>query len=343
MKLKQIILPAVSAIILSGCAVVEDFQQKVGLSSNKKKVTAVASAPGKNTDNRKPEQPQAQAKTVQTASAKPVAENKQKPAKQKSASKPKPVKQDSKKSGHKTPVTQASYDKINGEWYVMTVLGEKIVADEHPMFFFEGSSRRFYGNNGCNTVNGNFLLGDDSKISLTEVASTMMLCPDAPFEYKINQALKEVAAYSFSNKGADSYMVLKSAKGATLMTLHRSDNAFIDGAWQVMAVNGDRMAVNDDMRLVIDVAEGRVHGNAGCNMVNGTVIVDSEQTSSVQFCSLIATRMACPDLYKETALLLALENVTSWEKQGSDHIVLTDAKGKELVKLRKLSRQELGI
>ena len=127
------------------------------------------------------------------------------------------------------------------------------------------------------------------------------------------------------------------------MTLHRADNAFIDGAWQVVAVNGDRMAVNDEMRMVIDVAEGRVHGNAGCNMINGTVIVDSEQTSSIQFCSLIATRMSCPDLNKETDLLLALENVTSWKKQGSDHIILTDAKGKELVKLRKLSRAELGI
>lgn len=342
MKLRYIsAISLASVLLMSGCSVFEDVSQKVGYSPKKKVTAEVVTAEPKS------EQPASTAndvkKEVATVSeskpeVKKTTEKPQTPAKRQTA-----TKVETKKHSGSQEVSSKDFEKLNGEWSIMSVFGEKIVADEHPMLYFEASSHRFYGNNGCNTINGGFNIPAKGRIELTDVATTMMLCPDAPFEYKINQAIGEVAEYELTTKGQDSFLFFKSEKGGTILTLHRSDNAFIDGAWQVMAVNGDRMAVNDDMRLVIDIAEGRVHGNVGCNMVNGNVLVDTEQTSSIQFTSLMTSRMTCPDQAMETALLLALENVTSWVKNGNTHVILTDAAGKELVKLRKMTREEMGM
>lgn len=351
MKIRYIFaLAAASALLVSSCSVFENFSNKIG-NTPKKRVTAVEpskveKAPEVTTPSKPKEANPVKEQTAQKDKkhSVPTVATKPSPKKKEEKTKvdPNPKKTETKKGNQNYKVKQTDYDKINGEWSIMSVFGEKIVADEHPQIYFESSSHRFYGNNGCNTINGQFTVTGENKLLLTDIATTMMLCPDAQFEYKINQALGQVAGYEISVKGQDSYLNLKSVKGITVMTLHRSDNSYIDGAWQVMSVNGNRMAVNSDMRLVLDVTEGRVHGNVGCNMVNGTLLVDSEQTSSIQFVSLLATRMTCPDQALETALVLALENVNSWVRDGSNHLILKDSSGKEVIKLRKLTREELG-
>ncbi len=340
MKLRYVtIFTLTSMLLFTGCSIIEDVSKKVGYTP-KKKVTAVAT-PTADESPVKPENKEVSnpVKTTlkQTEETSVKKQNEYRPD-----NKPRVVK-DEKKHNKAVKVSQKDYDKLNGEWSIMSVFGEKIIADEHPALYFESSKHRFYGNNGCNTINGTFDITSENHLKLTDIATTMMLCPDAQFEYKINQALNQIYEYELVVKGQDSFLNFKSYKGGVVMTLHRSDNTFIDGAWQVMAVNGDRMAVNDDMRLILDVTEGKVHGNVGCNIVNGNVLVDSEQTSSIQFTSLMTSRMTCPDQALETALLLALENVTSWRKDGNTHVILTDASGKELVKLRKISRSELGL
>ena len=329
MKLKYITVLALGpALLVSSCSVFEGSTKRVSY---------------KEEPVEKPE--------VETPVAKPeVKKNKTEEKRQPASQKPKTDKQKhtvAAATSHQSvktvgeKITTGDYKRIEGEWAIMSVYGENITGDEHPTIIFESESHRFYGNNGCNTINGDFTIPGVDKLLLSNVATTMMLCPDAKFEYKINQALGNVAAFELTVKGQDSYLVMKSVKGVKLMTLHRSDIGFVNGAWQVVAVNGDRMAVNDDMRLVIDVPEGKVHGSAGCNMLNGHVLVDAEQSNSIQFTSLMTTRMTCPDQSLETSLLLALENVTLCFKDGSNHVVLRDASGKELVKLRRLSLDEL--
>lgn len=36
-------------------------------------------------------------------------------------------------------------------------------------------------------------------------------------------------------------------------------------------------------RLVIDVPEGKVHGNTGCNILNGSLETDMEAANSISF------------------------------------------------------------
>ena len=49
--------------------------------------------------------------------------------------------------------------QLEGEWNVWTVGGKKVTGENRPYINFSLSEGRIYGNNGCNTVNGDFTTG----------------------------------------------------------------------------------------------------------------------------------------------------------------------------------------
>ena len=55
-----------------------------------------------------------------------------------------------------------------------------------------------------------------------------------------------------------------------------------------------------DMKIVIDVDEGKLHGNTGCNIMNGNFTTDMGNGHSISFQKIITTRMAAPDDSHET-------------------------------------------
>ena len=107
-----------------------------------------------------------------------------------------------------------------------------------------------------------------------------------------------------------------------------------------MEIDG-RKVTNPDVKLVIDVPEGRVHGNTGCNLLNGAITRDPMVVSSVQFSSLATTRMMCPpgENY-ESALLISLEEVYSGRRADNKGAELLSNSGKTLIKLTPLSRAD---
>ena len=45
--------------------------------------------------------------------------------------------------------------------------------------------------------------------------------------------------------------------------------------------------------IEFNIAEKRLHGNAGCNLINGAFQVDDENPSAISFPQVISTMMAC--------------------------------------------------
>ena len=82
--------------------------------------------------------------------------------------------------------------------------------------------------------------------------------------------------------------------------------------WALEFINGEEFIRGEqETRPIIEIylEEGRVHGNAGCNTINGTVIVNE---NSIAFSQIITTEMACPgDL--EQRFLTALQNVDNYK------------------------------
>lgn len=242
--------------------------------------------------------------------------------------------------GMQTAATAVSPEALDGEWTFMTVGGDKLTGDDRPYLYFEKATGRFYGSNTCNVLNGNYKAEADGSISFSDVISTLRLCDNAPYEIVINRALDSATAYSIENKGTDSQLSLIDADGKTLLTLNRHNTDFLNGAWKVVKIEGTELT-NDNMRFVIDIPEHKIHGNAGCNIMNGSIFVDPDKANSIQFQNIITTRMMCPDIKQETALLVALEEVVSGYRYGDSGVALCNNAGKTLVVLERIDPADL--
>lgn len=234
--------------------------------------------------------------------------------------------------------TRKIVKELEGEWTVLTVAGKKVTMDEPPYLIFETGSGRLYGSLGCNVVNGQFTSAAESKgLHFDELISGNAACAFSRTETQIANALKQTYQYSIANADGDdqAILTLKSKSGSALMTLKQHSLSVVNGAWTVTEIDGTRL--NDEsVRIVIDVQERHLHGNAGCNLINGEVVLDANKDNCLQFAGITATKKACPDLTTQTALLVALEEVEYYKKRNSSEIELLDVNRRPLVLLRRL-------
>lgn len=233
---------------------------------------------------------------------------------------------------------------LDGRWYVKTVAGKTLAGIddyEWPFVEFVPAEARFYGNNGCNVINGSYRIGTAQTLTLSDIATTMRLCPDDSIGFLIDDALNNTASYSTSQT-ADGTKILSlhNARNFTVMTLRKSEIDFIAGPWQVTEIDG-KPCEAPDARLIFDVDAGKVYGNAGCNRLNGELSRDPRIAASVQFANLATTRMMCPFIDSETRLLLALENVATARTGGHNTLELLSPAGAVLVKLTRLTKADL--
>ena len=312
MKANILILLTASAMMLSSCALFQDNT----------KVTTVG--------------------TQSTQTATVAKQDKKQDTK---TSKPKKKKAKKSKKAYYVPTSQQSLDAIplsedviNGEWTIAEVNAQKIEGEERPYVYFEASTGYFYGSNGCNTLNGQFTL-KDGNIVLSNVLSTQKACHNAPYEYQINFALSQIAKVIVVPSGNEYYLNMYDGNGTKILVLRKHNMDYLNGHWQVKKINGKK-CTDEKVQLVIDIPELKLHGNTGCNVVNGQLLIDPDKKNSIQFHQLLSTRMACPNQSQEMALLVALEEV-EWAKQESEgaKILMFNSKGKEVLELEKIERE----
>lgn len=233
--------------------------------------------------------------------------------------------------------------EVEGYWRIATVMGERAKGEEAPYLKFvktPGGEARVYGNNGCNTLNSDYACNPaDSTLTFSKSITTMRACPDMKVAGLINDALAQARRYTIACTGQTYTLTLSGAGGQPLMVLTHQDYDFLNGTWEVVTLNGSAVKC-PDMRLVIDLEEGRIHGNTGCNIMNGTIIPDMLEQGVVSFQDLSTTRMSCPNLSLENMLLVALEQTVSVRPSGPDTMDLLDSTGQPLVTLHRLPAEK---
>jgi heat shock protein HslJ len=90
-------------------------------------------------------------------------------------------------------------------------------------------------------------------------------------------------------------------------------NKRLHDIWALESINGKAFVKDEQTNqhpvIEIYVEEKRVHGNAGCNTINGKIEVDE---SNITFSEIMTTQMACPgDL--EQKFLAALQSINSYK------------------------------
>ncbi len=239
------------------------------------------------------------------------------------------------------PVTTQVDPSLDGHWFIRTVGTMKLSGfeDEWPFIEFVPTEGRFYGNNGCNVINGSYHVGSKQTLTLSEIAASMRLCPSDSLEYPIARALDAVKSYSVAKKDGSTILSLHDAKNLTVMTLRKSDIDFLNGPWKVASING-KTVDNPDCRLIFDVAEGTVSGDTGCNILNGQLTREPDVSGSLGFTHLGTTRRMCPDISTEQALLIALEEVTAAKRAGSNAVDLLNSSGTPIIHLTPLKKTD---
>lgn len=238
------------------------------------------------------------------------------------------------------PSVSKYYKELQGEWTIVSVFNKKIDMEEMPFLNFDTETGKLYGNNGCNVVNADIVIDKNTKsIHFDYLITSMMACPNMKTETMINSAMGKTSSYSFSNSGGVSFLNLRDSRNNVVLTLKRHNLDILNGAWTVKEINGEKIndkINNNQIELVIDIQESKIHGNTSCNIVNGNIVFDPKKNDAVQFAQLLSTRMACPDMATETALLVALEEVEFFKKKSSSEIELLDNKKNVLIVLKRL-------
>ena len=204
---------------------------------------------------------------------------------------------------------------------------------------------RLYGNAGCNRIMGGVELDsiNPGKIGFTGVASTRMMCPDMETEQKVLEALNEVAGYQASATGVE----LTDKDGKVLISLEKREAPAvsvndINGEWTISKVEGAAVEIADKTPfLSFNVTENTVHGNGGCNIINGSFSQEEGNSSSLKFGQMISTMMAGPGMETESKVLAAMNKVASFVMNEDGTLSLMDASNNEVLLLVKNTGKSL--
>lgn len=218
---------------------------------------------------------------------------------------------------------------VKGDWAIETVNGKKVVGETAPYLKFSPAEGKVYGNNGCNVINADYKYNpSDSTISFSYLASTMMLCnKEGITDTEINIALDRTRRYSWNLNGDEYYIYLYDEEGEKIMELMHQNFSFLNGTWAIKEIEGEKVNV-PGMKLVIDIDEGKIHGNTGCNILNGSVELNMESPNSISFQSIAKTLMLCPDMQYETQLCVALEEAMKAKPLQGGKVELLDMQDK---------------
>ena len=225
--------------------------------------------------------------------------------------------------------------QLYGEWDIISMRKKKVYSLERAYLYldFKGGNK-VYGNNGCNTINGTFQLSGNN-LKFSDFISTSESCHNVTSEKTIMHTLADVRRYSLQSQYNAQYMNLMNSKGAVIMVLKRHNLDAMNGVWLVKELNSENIS-DMNMRVVVDAVEQTIHGDTGCNIINGIITLDHTKDMAIQFEDLHSSQHECESIEQETSLLLALEKTESCKRINQNEMALLDNKGTIVIMLQRI-------
>jgi heat shock protein HslJ len=184
------------------------------------------------------------------------------------------------------------------------------------------------GKAACNTYSGGYRVGSDGSLSFDAFAVTMMACdqPLMELESAYLDALSRVTNFS-------ALYGMKLRGDGVVLTFWPGDSPpeslpLVGTPWKLttIAQGGAVSSVVADTQvtLALHQADSTVAGSAGCNNYSGTYT--EGEGGALSFSALATTRMMCAEdvMAQETAFLTAMEQVASYQIEGTQLRLLDD-------------------
>lgn len=209
-------------------------------------------------------------------------------------------------------------------WVLEQINGESVIENALPTLSFRGD-QEVGGNSSCNTFYGAFT-AKDGKLTIDELASTMMACPepeglmDQETEYL--KALESSASYRIDGDK----LLITDSSNAVVLVFSSQDMSLEGKTWNLTSFNDGRNLVSLvlDTQITAEFKEGTLSGSSGCNSYSGAFQYKEQNLS---FDTFAVTMMACPQegvIEQETAYLNTLTKVTHYTIDGNN-LLLFDA------------------
>ncbi len=226
--------------------------------------------------------------------------------------------------------------QLYGEWDIVMMRKKKVYSLERAYLYLDFvGGNKVYGNNGCNTINGTFQLSGNN-LKFNDFISTTESCHNVTSEKTIMHTLADVRRYSLEAQYNAEYLNLMNSKGTVIMVLKRHNLDAMNGAWVVKEINSKNVS-EQNMRLVVDAVMQTIHGDTGCNIINGIITLDPTKDMAIQFEDLRSSEHDCEQIENETALLLALECTVSCKRINQHEMALLDNMGNIVIVLQRIT------
>lgn len=236
----------------------------------------------------------------------------------------------------------ATLTSLNGEWNIIEINGEVVVpapGQTFPFIAFNAETGEVYGNAGCNSLTGS--INKNAKagtIDLSALGATSRMCEDVKTEQKVLQALAKVKKYKQLN---DENMALTGSSKKDVIVLQKKQPAVgwndLAGKWMITQAQGKEVpqGMENQPFLEFNLIDNKLHGNAGCNIVNASIIHDEANPSSLKFHSLIRTMMTCPDMEVEDRVINSLNATVSFGALADGAVGFYDAENNLVLVIKK--------
>ena len=225
--------------------------------------------------------------------------------------------------------------QLYGEWDIITLRKKKVYTMERAYLYLDfAGGNKVYGNNGCNTINGIFQL-KGNELMFSNFISSERSCHNVTNEKTIMHGLADVRRYTLTTQYNAQYLNLMNSKGNVVLVLKRHNLDAMNGAWLVKEIDSENVS-EQNMRLVIDAVEQTIHGDTGCNIINGIITLDHTKDMAIQLEDLHSYQHECESIDQETSLLLALEKTESCKRINQNEMALLDNKGTIVMMLQRI-------
>lgn len=208
---------------------------------------------------------------------------------------------------------------LSGEWNIIEINGKVVVpapGQVFPYIAFDTNNGQVYGNTGCNRLTGIFnVAGKPGKIDLNGMGGTMMNCADMTVEHQVLQALAKVKKYKQLNN--ENMALIGSSKKDVIVLQRKQPDVSMDdlaGKWMITHAYGEEIPQGMEAQpfLEFNLVDKKMHGVAGCNIVNANLRQKEPKPTSLYLHNLIRTMMACPDMDVEDRVIRALRATRSF-------------------------------
>ena len=223
--------------------------------------------------------------------------------------------------------------QLYGEWDIIMMRNKKKVYTMNRAYLyldFAGGNKVY----GCNTINGSFQLSGNN-LKFNDFIMTEESCHNVTNEKTIMHALADTRRYTLESQYNAQYLSLLNSKGNVILVLKRHNLDAMNGAWLVKEITGENVS-ELNMRVVIDAVEQTIHGDTGCNIINGIITLDPTKDMAIQFEDLHSDEHMCERIDYETELLLALESTESCKRINQYEMALLDNKGNIVIVLQRI-------